>query len=225
MTANDHLPQIGSLQLCEGEGGAGTKGGGAGDRKRSSKAVSFLSRLQLGSLQVAPQPGDTYRGAVSSRRARPLGLLPGHNDRLLALRKLNQLLSPWMLGQRAPPPPAPPPSAPGHQTNPTWPPANVTEVTDTISATVQLKPVDPDKTEHKVPVSDGDTAYRLPVKGYTGDYSGNKKDPDYMGDKAREYYAMIGNVPLPTPRVITQQTQLNPTNNQKGEKKKAKLKR
>lgn len=71
------------------------------DKGTSDKTTALLSRLQLGSLQKLPQPGDVYNGPVSSNRPRPLGLIPSRNDRLAALKKLNQLLSPWATLQHA----------------------------------------------------------------------------------------------------------------------------
>ncbi len=67
--------------------------------KPASKTVSF-SNVRLGSLVHQPQPGDPYYTPRSSSRPRPLGLIPGKNDRLIALKKLNQLLSPWKPAQK-----------------------------------------------------------------------------------------------------------------------------
>lgn len=236
MAANAHLPIIGSLDVSEGERGRGTAVKGEGDQRRLAKkkpTVSFLSRLQLGSLQQFPQPGDVYHGSMTSRHTRPLGLLPDHNDRLAALKKLNALLSPWSVGRR--------PTAPRHNMNTTWPPANSEQtedtVTDTISTTIHLrhKSGTPLDLSGKITDSQSDgmkdiTAYRLSQRGLSEAAPlAGKKDPDYMGDKASEYYALIGMAPLPTLSTTVQQglLQFNTSTsyNQKGEKKTAKLKR
>ena len=61
---------------------------------KKPKFVSF-SDVRLGSILRQPQPGDPYLSPRFSGKPRPLGLIPGKNDRLTALKRLNQLLSPW----------------------------------------------------------------------------------------------------------------------------------
>lgn len=224
-----HLPSLGTLSISKSEGSKGE----AVKKKQKNAATSFLSRLQLGSLQQMPQPGDVYRGSATVRR--PLGLLPHHQDRLTALKKLNELLSPWALGRRpAPPPPSP---LPPHST---WPPAAEPSHLEqaTISATVHPKTQQVTETQSELrPLLSGGmvvdtTPYRLKAS-----CDPTAKDPDYMGDKANEYYALIGAAPLPTPRpsvpppppppqpTTTTTTSTTSSITHKGEKKKAKLQR
>ena len=93
-----HLPSISNQQLEAGRE-ADRRPGQAGERAESvkrkhTKSVSF-SNVKLGSLLHQPQPGDFYSTSRYSNKPRPLGLIPGKNDKLIALKKLHQLLSPW----------------------------------------------------------------------------------------------------------------------------------
>jgi len=88
--AAPHLPAIGSQQLEIGKEAERERTA----KRNPSKAVSF-SNVKLGSLLHQQQPGDAYSTPRYSKKPRPLGLIPGKNDRLIALKKLHQLLSPW----------------------------------------------------------------------------------------------------------------------------------
>lgn len=242
MAANAHFPVIHSLDISSRRDGDNQDEVDQSleepltPKKKARKATSFLSRLQLGSLQQVPQPGDVYHGPMSVK-PRPLGLLPHHNDRLAALKKLNQLLSPWSpLGYNRTFHEVitrPPDTSAVATSEPTGDSAAV----ESISATVHLVNT---ATHHTKLASLGcskrasiaeSTAYRLPHKALCEQAIAVKSvvigDPDYMGDKANEYYALIGSAPLPTPRMSLQQRIVQPTagNSQKGDKKKAKMKR
>lgn len=245
--SNAHLPTIGTLDVsADHQGnkrGAAAAAGMQSSRPSKRAPSSFLSGLQLGSLRPGPRPGDTYHGPVSSRHRRPLGLLPDHNDRLAALKKLNQLLSPWTLGQRPAVPLPPPPVPSDPQLNSTWPPAHSelsSEDANAISASVHLKTssVSP-LAQNIAPSSEAEfksgpncrakdgTAYRLSHEGLSAPVAhsqAGKRDPDYMGDRVREYYAMVDMAPMPALKT-TQHFNTSSSSNTKGEKKKAKLKR
>ena len=156
--------------------------------KKARKPSSFLAGLQFGSLQAAPQPGDVHYPPMGSRQPRPLGLIPNRNNRLAALKKLNQLLSPWSTQ----PIPTTQPLADIASTRPLSQHQDE-GVVPTISASVH----------HSKAPADGEAAnimevepvaYRLALAGSDG----VEGDPDYMGDRAREYYALAGTRPLPS---------------------------
>ena len=184
------------------------------------QASAFLSRLQLGYLQPMPKPGDIFHSSfLSPRQPRPLGLIPGRNDRMAALKKLNQLLSPWSVGQPSYLLPsvmdqnahAEPEHPLTHDQAP-----SVTEeaIVGAISATIRPAKTLADSPPPKplLEPSTEPTAYRLTSKGLpnTAAAPGVNVDPDYMGDKASQYYALLGEAPLPTPKP-TNKTSLLPT--------------
>lgn len=150
--------------------------------KKARKSSSFLSRLQFGSLQALPQPGDVHYPPLGSKQTRPLGLIPNRNNRLAALKKLNQLLSPW-----------------SNQTVPAMQPLASTHTqrqdevaVPTISASVHHSKASANSAEPTNTMEVDPVAYRLALAG-SGGVDG---DPDYMG--AREYYTLAGAGPLPS---------------------------
>ena len=151
--------------------------------KKTSKTTSFLSRLQLGSLEQIPLPGDVYYPpSTHSKQPRPLGLIPNRNDRLAALKKLSQLFSP---------PGYHPPEQRVVRRIPSQVNVDLTErPVGTISATIKASSfpsVDPS-------VTCTDTvAYRIPQQDLSGTDAGTSGDPDYMtlGEKTSEYYSFI----------------------------------
>lgn len=98
MATNTHLPTIHRLQISKGKSSVMNETDEQVSGKGRGKAADFLSRLQLGSLEKSPRPGDVYYGSHFSKQPRPLGLIPNREDRLAALKKLNQLLSPQFMG-------------------------------------------------------------------------------------------------------------------------------
>lgn len=157
--------------------------------KKTRRSSSFLSGLQFGSLQTVPQPGDVHYPPMGSRQARPLGLIPNRNNRLAALKKLNQLLSPR-------------PSQPVLTTQPLASTHPLPQHQDvgagpTISASVDHSqaPADSEAANNRMDVDP--VAYRLALAGRSD--GGVDGDPDYMGDRATEYYALApGAGPLPS---------------------------
>ena len=220
MTDTD-LPVIHSLSVSR----TGRATQGERDREAESKKVvekqasAFLSRLQLGHLQPLPKPGDVFHSPISPRQPRPLGLIPGRNDRLAALKKLNQLLSPWSVDQPRRVAPQfvqgegpPPPDLPLLHTQE----ASLAEEMTVGYISATIGPVqaatDPNPpTLHPMPAqsavkaSTDSTAYRLTSKGLShAPPTSSNRDPDYMGDQANQYYALLGEGPQPTPKPALQ---------------------
>ena len=243
MTDTD-LPIIHSLSVSRTGGSALERDGKKIVEKQAS---AFLSRLQLGHLQPLPKPGDVFRSPISPRQPRPLGLIPGHSDRLDALKKLNQLLSPWSVNQ---PRHVAPLFAQGEGEASLLPPdlplVHTQEAPEVaagcISATVcpvqaatdpNLPTLHPMAAQSALKTSTESTAYRLTRKGLShAAPTSTNLDPDYMGDKASQYYALLGERPQPTLKPALQVR--GPSNpppfphslppNTQGQQKKAKLK-
>ena len=74
------LPSIESLKVTAGEAEAvkGERAEIAVDSQKLNRASTFMSRLQLGSLQRQRRPGDVWVGGVN-RQPRPLGRPPYPN--------------------------------------------------------------------------------------------------------------------------------------------------
>ncbi len=191
MATNTQLPALHSLQLTKREtGGEGSQGGDHGRTNKKSKVMSFLSRVQLGSLRQAPLPGDVHHApAQHSKQARPLGLIPSRDDRLSALKRLNQLLSPWPLLEDQ-----------HHRHHlvkitsgegPLPPPSLVTGPGDTetiISANIYLTKPAANSTR---PPSEAALTYRLPHTHTTTKGEGEEEeDPDYMETVNKEYCSL-----------------------------------
>lgn len=246
MAANMQLPVIHDLSLsnrnAEQETGRARQQNPTASKKKEIPGSSFLSRLELGSLEQHPQPGDVYRGPAYSKHPRPLGLIPGREDRMAALKKLNQLLSPWsqthgqVRGEQ-------PSLSPHRGTRHPLPPSESTEEPDFISATVQQvqAPVETDDSRKLLALptaltSSDPTAFRLSSKGMSEAAMYNvTADPDYMGDRASEYYTLTIAAPVSSPKGSPRHDQ-KPSDHlglqnipilscPKGDKKKAKLKR
>lgn len=198
MATNARLPKIHTLDV-EDKQSTNNSARDSSISKQTSKTTSFLSRLQLGSLEQIPLPGDVYYPpSARSKQPRPLGLIPNRNDRLAALKKLSQLFSPLSAGYHSPEQHVLSYRPPEQQVlRRTPPPMNAAESTErpvgTISATpsavtdeVSHPSVDPNSEPNTV-------ACRLPHQDWDAS-TGGHGDPDYMtlGEKASEYYAFIG---------------------------------
>lgn len=177
MATNTHLPVISNASTTDGKA------------EDTDKTASFLSRLQLGSLQRIALPGDVYYPQQHAKQSRPLGLIPNRNDRLAALKKLNQLFTPALSGFSGRPqlhrlPLGGTISQSQTESETSGKPA----AGGTISATV--KTLSRNEAESKWPrIAATSTLdpYKLPHKNL----SEQDGDPDYMpiGEKASEYYA------------------------------------
>lgn len=233
MATNTHLPVIHSL-------GTGTTDGKTPDSetsKKTSKTTTFLSRLKLGSLQQVPLPGDVYYPShVHSKQPRPLGLIPNRNDRLAALKKLNQLFSP-LSARHLPHNDA---LFSDRGSTLTRSQADSEQPLGAISATVKapsLAESSLPSVDHKKPsinvARTSELDPTLPHKSWPVPDAGG--DPDYMpiGEKASEYYAFVGPPPaalegIKQPLTLMSKEPLSnhePLSNQEHEKKKARLRR
>lgn len=207
------LPVIHTLKAPGGEKAADEDERESKDMSAIRKAVRkqashFLSGLQLGHLQPLPRPGDTYY-PVSPRHRRPLGLIPGRNNRLDALKKLNQLLSPWTVAQTSQVPSL---FLPGHSEPPPTTPAWLSAYKEGVEALSEAEEtavvpisatVHPAKISHTANTSVDPSSYRLSSKGLSDSAAAAMHaDPDYMGDKASQYYALLDSHSVPQPPAI-----------------------
>jgi hypothetical protein len=189
MSTNTHLPVIHTLDV--GSAGRPAEGSRSNNSKKISKTESFLSRLQLGSLQPIPLPGDVYYPRTNSSRLqpRPLGLIPDRNDRLAALKKLNQLFSSHSEGYLAY----------HHHHQGQYQP----DVTDTDPPTAEAPTIAGahlPSGDVSVPTMCQHTEYRLLQKGPPEPDAVNG-DPDYMpiGERGSPYYTSVGPPPSGEP--------------------------
>ncbi len=163
MAANTQLPvlpELGVSSRTEKE-----------KQSKSNKTRKLLSRLQLGSLQPVPQPGDVHYPHQHNKHPRPLGLIPNRNDRLSALKKLNKLFSAQWDQQ---------PSRPDKRSLQADSELieKVSTIGTTISAAVQHSKLPPCK---HVDFSDSSTAYRCPQNISAVEQGvALTSDPDYM---------------------------------------------
>lgn len=223
MATNTHLPVIQTL-------GTGTTDGKTQDSatSRTSKTTSFLSRLKLGSLQQVPLPGDVYYPShVHTKQSRPLGLIPNRNDRLAALKKLNQLFSPLSAGY-LPHNQHTQFSNRGSTLTPSQADSELTEQPlGAISATGKAPSIA--KTDLHCKQPSIDVTHTSVLDPSIPDASGGLNgDPDYMpiGEKTSEYYDFVGPPPAALGGIGQPLTLAsNPLSNQGHNKKKARVRR
>lgn len=237
MSANTHLPVLHTLDVGSSSGSTNedhTKG--KTKSKKISKTASFLSRLQLGSLQQVALPGDVYYPQVHAKQPRPLGLIPNRNDRLAALKKLNQLFAHRQPQVQHTRPLYNKVSTFTQPQTDSEPAANLGAISATVRVPTEAGAVPLSvKSKHPNyastdPSTVDPTAYRLPQKSLPQrSLPEANGDPDYMpiADRASEYYTFVGPSLRASAAAQLVVSLPAPLNNQGPgqDKKKAKLKR